>query len=1745
MRKYKRIGLRSIYLLMSLLIIFPSVLQASGNSSIYQSSQDDNRNASAKISKDLMKMYEDKSELTYLVKLKEQVNTSKVAEKASEQAKLENVSEAQLEIRQRSMVVSALRAKSIETQSDIIAFLESQEKEGTVKDYESFYIVNALAITSTKEVMEKVANFYEVEQVMPNRTRQLIDKMDADNNPKKLSKAEQTKASKKIGLKETETSASDSDNPDSMKSAEQSDTDNVAPNIEHIGAPLVWEEGIDGKGITIASIDTGVQWDHPALKTKYRGYNPNNPEKGNHEFNWFDAAGGQEVPFDDNGHGTHTVGTMVGSEADGSYQIGVAPGAQWIAVRAFTSVGGTDADILAAGEWVLAPKDANGNPHPEKAPDIVNNSWGGGPGMDEWYRPMVQNWRAAGIFPAFAAGNTTKDNPGGPGSVVDPGNYPESFTVGAVDEFEQLAAFSLLGPSPYDEIKPDVVAPGVHILSSIPGSGYSDGFSGTSMATPAVAGAVALLKQADASLSIDEMEQILIGTAIPLTDETYPETPNNGYGYGIINVYNAVSSLTNGLGKIEGRVASHDKDNEDPTYIHSAPKEAFTSIDIPLQITAKDNVGVEEVILEYRADASQPWQEVTAVQVDGTYKNGQYSASLPANAVFEPEVMYRWVILDYGQNEVISEVYHVQVKSAVSTGYIMDFESDPYGWTSNGNNDSWEWGEPDSGPHEANSGDKVFASNLTGEYKNNSNMTLMMPPIQMPEEGDVYLQFKQWYVFADESDAGQVLISTDQEDWELLSIVNGSQQSWKDMQVKLPDYTGQIVYIAFHLQSNNSVTADGWYIDDVGISHTPLDEEKESPQYDHESPLYAYNEMNLPLQVYVQDNGRISGVELHYLQGDTWKVAYTNLVKGAQNDGMYETYIPANAVAGDHVTYKWVISDYGGNETASETFELAIENGVTVGYQADFETEPGWLTLGKNNDWERGKPTSGPKNAISGENVYATNLSGPYAVNSNAAILMPPIDLPAGEAYLNLKSWYEFEYLYPFDNGQILISTDQERWYPLAHFSNIQTIWQYIELDLTEYANQRVYIAFNMLSDHMDSGSGWYIDDVTVSDTSIFDMQSTMTENLVAGMKAESDSAKANSLFKNQEWNKPKTVENVSASKTSRPADMMEMEADPSIPLDAKVTIQELNRYVKTDVRDGSYSIVVPTGSYTLLGEAYGYYPLEKTVEIIEGETAIADFYLETVPEGSITGVVTDQATGEPIAGATLLLKEDAAITPVMTDEQGKYSLTAYEGTYTLQVISPKYHHENISIEVIGEEEILQDVKLKPFISGSSDELVYDDGTEEGSRAFFDAGDGWAVRMSLAKGQKAALVTGGKFLFGQDFPVPGGTEFQLEIWDASGKDGAPGKKLLGPIDGTALRNGEWTTVDLRDYGIIVTDDFYMVNIQSKAHPYSTAISVDESSVSSQRGYGYVGGKWQQAPLSHGNYMIRALVDYEATAPVITAPSDESYVAEEAVSVKGTASPDTNVIIVNNGDEVAQTTALEDGSFAADIQLQEGKNKLAAYVKTDSGSTELSDEIEVIFDQNPPELTINKPIDGAETKDMAITIEGTVQDDYLQEVLVDGTAAEVSDDGKFTSRVLLSEGENKIKVIASDKAGNEQEQEVVVFAKFSGPEIMNLTPDTDIYLHTGESAKIEFNSEPGLKAIFIVHRSPMNLKDNGMKRFVEVPMMETTKGKYIGYWTVPSNWSASEAYIQVQVKDKFGNKTDKFAEGTIFVNPEMK
>lgn len=1155
------------YRLMSLLVIGTltmtsfGTVQATSTSTSYQEEAVSSKTTKAKISSRLMKQFEQDDQVTFLIKMKEQTNTQKVAKEAVSKAEKQKLTAAKTQYTKRSAVVSELRATSEETQEALLTYLQKEQKKKQVKEIHSYYIVNGLAVTGTKEVMEKVAAFPEVDQVLPNETRQIHRPVDLQTKQKKQMKA----------------------------------VDGVEWNISQVHAPEAWALGYDGTGTVVASIDTGVEWDHPALKEKYRGFDPAHPNKPTHEFNWYDATTGSEAPYDDLEHGTHVTGTMVGSEPDGKNQIGVAPGAKWIAVKAFSEDGGTDADLLDAGEWILAPKDEAGNPHPEQAPDVVNNSWGGGPGLDDWYKDVVNAWRAADIFPEFSAGNTDLFNPGGEGSIANPANYQEVFATGATDQDNKLGSFSLQGPSPYGVMKPDIAAPGVNIRSSIPGKGYEGGWNGTSMAGPHVSAVVALLRQVQSDLSVEEIEQILINTAKPLTDQQFPESPNNGYGAGLVDAREAITALTDGIGMIEGQVTNED--------VH---------------------------------------------------------------------------------------------------------------------------------------------------------------------------------------------------------------------------------------------------LDDMKIKDQVL------PQKDK-------------------------------------------------------------------------------------------------------------------------------------------------AVH--------PLKKPA-----NIKE-----------------------------------------------------------------------------------------------MKKE---------------------KNLAASSIK------------ALPMKAEISVLESGKSTYTDEATGRYQLPHSAGEFTVKAEAYGFESRTQTVHISSNETAEANFALQPLKKRTISGTIANETTGEKIKDATVYLVEDAKIKPVKTNESGEFSLKALSGVYTVKVFAKGFKGYSFTADVT-EKPVEKAIQLEPFI-GFAGEIGYDDGTAENARAFYDPGNGWAVKFSLEKGKKQAQLTGGLFRFwSSEWPAPGGNEFAVEVYDASGKNGAPGKKMAGPLKAKALRNGEWTKVDLEDQAITVDGDFYLVYIQTKKNTESPGLATDEDGPNAERSWQLTSGAFSPSPKEEGNYMIRALVDYEADVPEITSPKTGVITNKDELEIEGKASPGLDVAIYQNDEEIAKVKADQSGAFKEKLTVSSGEHVFTAATVTDKGATKRSKPVKVIIDQTAPVLTIDTPKKGEKTNKESLTVEGKVTDDHLDQVTVNGKKATIKG-GKYSARILLENGKNTIKVTAKDAAGNKTTKKINIDVQYEAPEISKLTPAENVHLASGESVKISFHSREKLDATFVIHMPLTNARSK-LQNTTELPLREVSNGTYEGYWTATSTAKAKGAVIEVIVRDDYGKVTRQKASGALNIN----
>ncbi|MBC7644573.1 MAG: S8 family serine peptidase [Thermoleophilia bacterium] len=284
-------------------------------------------------------------------------------------------------------------------------------------------------------------------------------------------------------------------------------------NVDKLGVQKVWAAGDTGQGVVIGMVDTGVNTQHEALKGHYRGTNADGTQTD--DYNFYDPVGNKKVAYDDHNHGSHTAGTAVGGTAD--HLTGMAPGAKFIATKVFTAGGsGSTATILKGLGWMLAPTDSAGlNPDPTKAPDIVSNSWGSSDGKSLAYLDALKAFEAAGIVPVFAAGNS------GPraGTVGSPGSLAQAVTIGATDKDDKVASFSSRGPSPIKDKdgnvvqKPDFSAPGVDVISSGKDGNSYVKMSGTSMATPAAAGVIALLISKYPKLTTEQVREVLAKSA--------------------------------------------------------------------------------------------------------------------------------------------------------------------------------------------------------------------------------------------------------------------------------------------------------------------------------------------------------------------------------------------------------------------------------------------------------------------------------------------------------------------------------------------------------------------------------------------------------------------------------------------------------------------------------------------------------------------------------------------------------------------------------------------------------------------------------------------------------------------------------------------------------------------------------------------------------------------------------------------------------------------------------------------------------------------------------------------------------------------------------------------------------------------------------------------------------------------------------------------------------------------------------
>jgi len=643
-----------------------------------------------------------------------------------------------------------------------------------VETWQSFWIVNALYVKATPDVIRRLAALPEVAIVRPVRRDYHV-----------LGKP-----------------SSSGKHPPRVNTVEW--------NIAKIKADSVWiQYGLSGQGVVIGVLDTGIDPSHPALSGNFSGY-------------FLDAVNNQTSPYDDHGHGTHVSGTIAGGDGPGPFanDIGVAYNAQIASCKAFSASGsGSDPDIIECVQWFVTLKADYGV-------DIkaVNNSWGG-PGGDTWlWNHLWTGWRAMDIIPVFAAGNSGP----GTGTVKSPGDYPIVIAVGATNNGDNIANFSSRGPAPntgeyanptywsrpdWNYIKPDISAPGVDVRSSVPGGGY-DNWDGTSMATPHVTGVIALMFELNPTLDYSTVYNIFTNYGVDQPSQGAPY-PNNNYGWGRINALKVIQNtptLNAPYVKVIGTTVVDVSGNNDGI---ADPGESVTFY-VRLRNLGLDasNVNATLSVLP-PADTAVTITDNTSFY--GTLVQGDTSSgdgfAFSVSSSWRPGVPARFVVnITADGGYARSETLSLQLGRPVYyTWFQYDFSS-PGPWATNQG-----WGLTTA---QYNSPPSSYTDSPGGTYGNNQhNYLVHITPFDLSNAYFARVIFHHKYDLESGWDFGYVQVATDTADnaaWTTIGSYTGTQSAWTAETLQIPSsFMGQQVYIRFLVETDGSVVRDGWYVDDV------------------------------------------------------------------------------------------------------------------------------------------------------------------------------------------------------------------------------------------------------------------------------------------------------------------------------------------------------------------------------------------------------------------------------------------------------------------------------------------------------------------------------------------------------------------------------------------------------------------------------------------------------------------------------------------------------------------------------------------------------------------------------------------------------------------------------------------------------------------------------------------------------------------------------------------------------------------
>ena len=764
--------------------------------------------------------------------------------------------------------IDTYRTISERSQRSVMSLLESRRAEAEV--VQQYWVFNGFFIKATPDVIAELSNRDDVRFVHHNGTVSIF--------------ATPAQEEPEVGNRTLEW------------------------NVQKVSADLCWDQGVTGGGVIVGHTDTGVDASHPSLVGKWTGY-------------WYDSINHRETPYDDHGHGTHTMGTIVGGDGYGPFSedIGVAPGATYVTAKILDGSGsGTFDQIIEGLQWM-------GDLKATVDMRMMSASWRSTDLTNTFFWSLMETYNAIGILPVIANGN---EGPG-PATAAVPGNYSVCMGVGAINSSDGMASFSSRGPAPsiapwsdestwyrpdWNFIKPDITAPGESVRSCFPGGGYET-WNGTSMATPHVAGGVALLCQKNPLLTTQMIYNILLDNADqPSQGAPYP---NNEYGWGRMNIFNALQATPS---PDQPWVIVADKSLADPPPYGNGngsldPGETVAmTIEVVNLGTQAHDVEVTFVSRDNYVTVDNGYHFFGDLEQDETGTNAESPFSLHVHELAPQGHMSQFGLTlraqgdDEGFESSVTYTYQIGTPPPPITLFEDDFE---YG---DGGSFWQNWIVEAGWSRIAQQAHSPWYSAYNGGAASVETQFLtLMSPIDLSSYPHANLEFWHKYWFDQAVFTNAVLdFSIDggeswQGEWNF-SFINDDNPllEWESKTFSLSNHASEWFRFRFEIRAdpmfNNWAS---WWIDDIKIT-SPVDVE---PPYFADTTDWADASEPGPFLVEstVTDTGSIEAVLLRYrVDGGPW----TSVPMSAGEGDLYQALIPAQPLNSTIDYYLWARDEW-------------------------------------------------------------------------------------------------------------------------------------------------------------------------------------------------------------------------------------------------------------------------------------------------------------------------------------------------------------------------------------------------------------------------------------------------------------------------------------------------------------------------------------------------------------------------------------------------------------------------------------------------------------------------------------------------------------------------------------------------------------------------------------------------------------------------------------------------------------------